>query len=376
MKLVASESQLKKPFVWLEIDTKKIQQNITSMRSLAPGKQVMAVLKANAYGLGAAGIANNIENYVDMFGVVGVSEGLALRAAGVTKPVINLGVYSPDDAEALIDTRISPSIFTEAAYRDFDMRTANKKTVADVWIKVDTGLGRLGIGYDDACSYIQKVAQSSSLNIRGIYSTLTEDQEFDKVQLDRFLTLKQECERNNVNIPIWSIASSNAAFLLPDSILDMVRIGISIFGYYPSQEAKDTQKVTLKPAVAYKTRIACIKELEKAESIFYRRKYVAKQKTRIAVLLPGYSYGLDPRLAQGGNVLIKGKKYPLVGGISATNCFADIGMNENIQASDEVVLFGTQEDAKITLDEVCNLLNQNPYEVLSRIPEKVTRLYT
>lgn len=113
----------------------------------------------------------------------------------------------------------------------------------------------------------------------------------------------------------------------------------------------------------YKTRVACIKELEPGESIFYRRTFMAQEKTRIAVLLPGYSYGLDPGLINNGSVLIKEKKYPLIGGVSATNCFADIGLNNDIQSGDEVI---------ILLDEQ---LNQNPYEVLSRIPEKVMRLY-
>lgn len=363
MKLINSEQLIKKPLVWLEIDTQKLGRNVAAMRSLAPGQKIMAVLKANAYGMGAADIAKAIADQVDMFGVVGVAEACTLRNTGVTKPIVNLGMYSPDDAETLIEQNISPSIFTENAFRDFETQVKNKNTAAEIWVKIDTGLGRLGVWHTDALPLVSLIAQSKNVIIGGIYSTLTEDKQFDQEQLNRFLRLKQKCEENDIKIPVWSIASSSAVFLLSESYMDMIRIGISIFGFFPSLEAEATKKIILEPVVMYKTKVACVKELEAGESIFYRRKFMAQEKTRIAVLLPGYSYGLDPRLINSGSVLIKEKKYPFIGGISATNCFADIGLNNDIQSGDEVI---------ILLDEQ---LNQNPYEVLSRIPEKVMRLY-
>ena len=129
------------------------------------------------------------------------------------------------------------------------------------------------------------------------------------------------------------------------------------------------------PAISFKTRVACIKELEKGESIFYRRKFIAKRKTRIAILLAGYSYGLDSELANGGNILIGGQKYPLVGGVTMTNCFVDIGINKNIKTGDEVIIFGKQGKEEIKLEEICAIIKQNEYVFLSRIPEKVERVY-
>jgi len=215
--------------------------------------------------------------------------------------------------------------------------------------------------------------------IEGVLSTLTEDKKFDKVQLRRFLSVKEKCKKLNIPIPLWSIASSEAAFLFPESSLDMVRVGISLLGFYPSKKAKKSRKIDLLPAVSFKTRIACIKELEGGESVSYRRKFKAKSKTRFAVLLAGYSYGLDPQLAQrGGKVLIGGEHYPLVGGVAATNCFVNIGSNKTIKAGDEVVIFGKQKKKEITLEKICDLLKQikqNEYQFLSRIPEKVERLY-
>ena len=130
----------------MEIDTQKMRQNVAAMCSLAPNQKIMAVLKANAYGMGAVGIANGIADQVDMFGVVGTTEACALRNAGIIKPIINLGMYSPDDAEMYIEQNISPSLFTESAFRDFETRVKNKNATVEVWIKIETGLGRLGQG--------------------------------------------------------------------------------------------------------------------------------------------------------------------------------------------------------------------------------------
>ena len=195
---------------------------------------------------------------------------------------------------------------------------------------------------------------------------MTEDRAFDETQLERFLAVKRACQKASITIPTWSLASSEGVFLFSEDCLDMVRIGISLLGYYPSKGAEASKRVTLRPAVTFKTRVGCVQELERGESIFYRRKFIAKQKTRIAVLLPGYSYGLDSRMALGGKVIIGGVHYPLVGGIGMTNCFADIGNNKKIKAGDEV---------EINIGEACALLQQDEYEFLSRIPEKVTRVY-
>lgn len=335
----------------------------------------MAVLKANAYGLGAVGIAKTIEPEVDYIGVVGVAEALSLRNEGVTKPIVNLGIYCHENADTLITNFIIPSIFTMSDARQYAAAAQKLNQTAKLWIKVDTGLGRLGVECQQALQLIRSVTTCSNVVVDGIYSTLAEDTNFDKEQLRQFLILKKQCEREGVKDVLWSIASSQGAMLFEESRLTMVRLGISLLGYYPSEESKNRRNVPLAPCATYKTRVACIKELEKGESLFYRRTFIAKQKTRIAVLLPGYSYGLSSSLVNGGVVLIRGKRYSLVGGISATNCFVDIGLDTSIDVNDEVVFFGIQNKSRIDLEEVCRITEQSSYECLSRIPEKVRRIY-
>jgi len=375
MKLINSEEKIKKPLVWIEINKGNLLKNIVLMKRLTKPSKLMAVLKANAYGLGVLGVANTIEKEVDAFGVVGVKEAVTLREGGITKPIINLGIYSFEDAEKLVTNKICPAIFTYSAFQDFEGATKALKAVSGVWIKIDTGFGRVGVSYQESLEFMRFVWQSKNIKIEGVFSTLTEDKAFDKTQLKRFLSIKETCQKEKIQIPLWSIASSEAAFLSPESSFDMVRLGISLFGFYPSKEAENEKIINLLPSVAFKTRVGCIKELEKGESIFYRRKFVAKRKTRIAVLLAGYSYGLDSEITNGGSILIRGQKYPLIGGVSMTNCFVDIGSNKNITTGDEAVIFGKQGKEEIQLEEVCKIAKQSEYEFLSRIPEKVERIY-
>lgn len=367
-------TSLRKPFVWLEIDTNKILANLDELKKLSGNTKIMAVVKANAYGAGSAGIATIIQNKIDAFAVVGTNEAINLRRANIQKPIINLGMYSTDDAETLLAENISPTIFTYADLDDMQQKARALKICQPIWIKVDTGLNRLGVPYEKSARLVRYAQTLENLRVEGIYSTLTEDAVFDAIQVQRFLALKSTTK--NAGGIIWSIASSQALFTNPEYNLDMVRIGISMLGYYPSQAAKKLGKIALQPTVTFKTKVACIKQLKKGESIYYKRAFIAQQDTQIATLLPGYSYGLDPRIVNGGYALIKGKRYPFVGGVTLTNSFVDIGEDTSIAPDDEVVIFGTQQDATIELPEVAALLEQNEYEMLGRIPEKVERLYT
>lgn len=375
MKIVNSERKIRKPLVWIEINKANMLKNIAQMKRITKESKIMAVLKANAYGFGVLGVANTLQKCVDVFGVVGIKEAITLRESGITKSIVNLGIYGFEDGEKLVKNKISPTIFTYTMLRNFESVSTKLKIRIGVWIKVDTGLGHLGLSYQDALKFIRSVSQSKNIKIEGVLSSFTEDKKLDKIQLERFIAIKENCQKEKIKVPIWSIASSEAVFLFPESNLDMVRLGISLFGFYPSPEARRKRIIDLSPAVSFKTRIACIKELEKNESVSYRRKFIAKQKTRIAVLLSGYSYGLDSELVSEGKVIIGGQKYPLIGGITMTNCFVDIGSNKTIKAGDEVVILGKQKGKEIKLEEICTLIKQNEYEFLSRIPEKVDRIY-
>lgn len=366
MKLVNSEIKIKKPLVWLEVNKKNLISNLNQIKRLSSPAKIMAVVKANAYGLGAVGVARIIQKKADFFGVVGVKEAILLKKSGIIRPVVNLGIFSVDDSSDLVRLEIRPTIFTYVAARDLSVSATKLGKKVFLWIKIDTGLGRLGVPYSETSDLIKKISQTQSLEIEGIISTLTEDPDFDRIQLRSLLELKEKLLESNLKIPNWSLASSQALFLLPEARLDVVRTGLSIYGFYPSSAALKRAPIRLKKAIKFKTRIGCIKELEKGETAGYRRRFSAKRKTRIAVLLAGYSYGLDSRLANGGRVKIGRQTYPFIGQITMTNSFVSIGQNRNIKAGNEV---------EIEIPEACRILNQSEYEFLSRIPEKVERIY-
>lgn len=374
MELVNSKKLITKPLVWLEINRERLLYNVTQMKNLVGNAPIMAVVKANAYGIGAVEVATVVEPTVDSFGVVGIADAMALRNAGIKKPIVNLGIYNPADAEELMNNDIRSTVFTFSAVEDMEQvaQKLNKKPF--VWVKVDTGLTRLGTSANEAVSLIQAIEKSNSIQLEGVYSTLTEDLELDRTQLQLFTAVQNKCAAAGITVPFWSIGSSQDAFMRNSAMNGLVRLGISLLGYYPSAEAEQSNAVTLRPVATYKSKIACVKQLQKGESVFYKRTYVAKQQTRIAVLLAGYSYGLDSRMVTGGEVLINGKRFPLVGGISATNSFVDIGNDTTIEANDEAVFFGNQGEEEISVSIWCSLLHQSEYEFLSGIPPRVARL--
>lgn len=373
MKLVNSEKQLNRPLVWLEISKKNLIYNTTEIKKKLGSAKLMAVVKCNAYGLGSSIMAKTIEQVVDCFGVVGTQEAVDLRKSGICKPIINLGVYGSGDAQTLLDQSIIPTVFTYVAVKEINRVARIRSRLAEVYLKVDTGLNRLGIPVSEVQAFLSYCRKLENLKVIGVLSTFTEDPLFDQEQFVEFKSLKEKC--GLLRIPTWSIASSESFFLLPNSEMDMVRIGIALFGYYPSEGARRIEKLELTPVSSFKTRVICVKELMKNESLFYRRKYRASGKTRIAVLPIGYSYGLPTNLVNGGEVLIRGIKFPLVGGVSATNAYVDIGNNVDVEANDEVVIFGRQNGKQINLEKVCALTQKSEYEFLSCIPPKVDRVY-
>ena len=165
MKLVNSEGEMRRPFVWLEINRRYLLYNVEQMKKLTRGSKIMAVLKSNAYGTGCVGIAEAIQNNVDAFGVVGVAEALLIRRAGIRTPIINLGIYSGDDARSLLENEISPTIFTISTLNNFVSETEKLGRPGRVWVKVDTGLNRLGIPYTEASNFIDTVSQSKNISI-------------------------------------------------------------------------------------------------------------------------------------------------------------------------------------------------------------------
>jgi alanine racemase len=362
---------------WLEISKANLIWNFRQIQSRVGGKPVMAVIKATAYGHGLVGVARTLESAGAKHFLVGkLDEARELRAAGIRARILNFGPFSDADAADIIRLSISQNVYTDQVQAlDRAARRLGPHARARVHIKVDTGLGRFGIPHDRAFEFVEQVAALRSVAIEGVFTTFTEDPEFDRVQLSR---LKETCARatqRGFSIGLRHAASSDAICEFPAACteLDMVRPGIMLYGLYPSSHAEKERKLDLKPALSLKARVAYVKTLRPGESVSYHRAFTASQPERIATLAVGYSDGFPRTLAGKGAVLISGRRCPILT-ISANAVIVRLG-DAPAAIGDEVVLLGAQGDATISVSEVADLTAASVYNVVIGMSGLLPQVY-
>lgn len=348
---------------WIELNMENMTWNLNCLRKLVK-VPVMAVIKANAYGHGLVETGRHLEKAGIDYLIVGkLQEAFLLRKSGVTSPILNFGPFSRSDAEKIIQNNISQSVFKEnvSALSQAGLKLGKK---AKVHIHVDTGMGRMGISYRDAFPYLKSVSSLKGISIEGISTTLTEDDDFDREQLNRFLNLCKKAEESGLSLGLEHAASSDGILDDPSSHLDMVRPGIAIYGYYPSEKTQKEDSLGLKPVLQLKSRVVDIKTLQPGDSVSYHRKYTARKKEKIAIIPVGYSDGYPPNVIGKAFVLIKGKRFPLIAAVTANHCTALLGKNATVSLGDEVVLICSQKKEKITADEVARWAEVSAYKIL------------
>jgi alanine racemase len=361
-----------------EIDLPAIRHNLQAIKQRVAPAKVMAVLKANAYGHGLKAVAETaLESQVDYFGVALLEEGIKLREYKFSNPVLVFGGFFDHQVEDFLRFDLEFTLFDKGNARVLSKIAKEFGKPTRVHIKVDTGMGRVGVAWQEAVDFAQQVAELSHLEMVGIYTHLASSDERDKTysttQLQRFEHVLAELERKNIAIPIKHAANSAAVLDLPNSYLDMVRAGVSMYGYYPSKET--SRNLALRPAMAIKSRVIYLKEVAKDAFISYNRTYQTSRKTIIATVPIGYGDGYNRRLSNRGEVLIRGRRFPVVGRVCMDQIMIDVGMDSGIQIGDEVVLLGRQGGEEITIYEMCEKLNTIPYEVTCWVSERVPRVY-
>ena len=349
---------------WLDISLENIGWNLDRIRNLVKNLPVMAVIKANGYGHGVVEMGKYLEKRNTRFLAVGkFQEAFDLRENGVKTPVLNFGSFSGEEAEELVKNNISQSVYTD----DYIMLAESARrldTTAKVHIKVDTGLGRIGVHYRDALQFIEKVAETRGITIEGIFTPFTEDDEYDREQLKRFLEVCESAAGKGIPVGIRHAASSAGILSFPDGYLDMVRPGIMIYGEYPSLKEYEARKVDLRPAMSLKTRVMYVKTLRPGESISYHRNYVAEKETKVATLSIGYSDGYPYQVAGKADALIHGRRWKSIALITSNHMTVDITGAENIKVGDEAVLFGKQGNGEISAEEVAAWADTSVYKIL------------
>ncbi len=361
---------------WLEIDLSRIAWNLNQIRKLVLNRPVMGVIKANAYGHGLVELGQCLQKeHIHSLAVGKVAEALQLRQSGVSVPLLNFGPLSSSESEQLVHFHISQSVFTDAV--DSLAKAARKwGQHAKVHILIDTGLGRVGVPFRKALSFIEKVSKMPEIRLEGLFTAFTEDKNFDKVQLQRFLTICAAARKQGIGLGLRHANSSAGILSFPQANLDMVRPGIAIYGHYPSSEEYKARHIDLKPALSLKTRVSYVKKLQPGDSVSYHRKFTAKEETLVATLPVGYSDGYSPQIADKGEVLIQGRRRPMVAAATANHIIVNITGIENIKIGDEAVLIGAQGHSKIEAEEVAQWAGTSVYKVLIGLNPLLPRSYS
>lgn len=366
---------------WAEVDLSAIAHNVREFAGIVPSKtQLMAVVKADGYGHGAVQTARAaISAGASFLGVALVEEALELRQNGITEPILILGFTPREYAAALCEHNLTPTVFTlpEAeAFSDVAVRYGKR---LDVHVKVDTGMSRVGcFPCEAADGFIRQIASLPGLTMTGLFTHFAtadqRDQEYARNQLTQFLSLVQRLESQGITVPIKHAANSAAAIGFPDSHLDMVRLGISLYGFYSSDEVS-RERVNLRPVMTLKSQIVFLKEVPAGTAVSYGCTYTTPEHSLLATIPVGYADGYARRLSNRGQVLVRGVRAPVVGRVCMDQIVINVQDVPGVTEGDEVVLFGRQGDTFIHADELARWLDTINYEIVTSVSHRVPRIY-
>jgi alanine racemase len=360
---------------WLEIDLQNMAWNLAQIRRRAGNRPVMAVIKANAYGHGLVETGKFLEKQkIEFFAVGKFHEALQLRESGVKTPILNLGPFSRHEAEEIVRRNISQSIYTD----DFMLlaEAARKlKRQAKVHLKIDTGLGRVGVPHGQALTFVEKVAANSAIQIEGIFTPFTEDDEFDRIQLERFLEVCGAAKQRGIAVGLRHAASSAAILSFPQAHLDMVRPGIAIYGQYPSVREYQARQIDLRPATSLKARVMYVKTLRPGDSVSYHRAFVAQEETQVATLPIGYSDGFPAQAAGKAEILVQGRRWPTIALVTSNHATINVTGAERIKIGDEAVIFGKQGGNEINAEELAAWAGVSVYKILIGMNPLLPKVY-
>ncbi len=367
---------------WAEVNLDAVAHNIQQIRKITnPSAQIMAVVKADAYGHGFMEVAKTLlDNGADRLAVATLREGQQLRSRGVNVPILVLGALMEDEIEDFINFNITPTVFSYETAHAISYIAEKKEIVTKIHIKLDTGMSRIGFltGDDNSAviDEIEKISKLPYIEIEGIFSHFSTSDEFERdyteLQYLRFIDVVNGLKDRGIDIPIKHICNSAGIMMYPHMHMDMVRPGVILYGLYPSDEV-DKSVLDLKPAMTLKSRITHVKEVEPGRGVSYGKEYITEGVTKIATVPIGYADGYLRRLAHEGKMIVKGQLVPIIGRICMDQCMIDVTNVHNIERGDEVILFS---DSVVTIDDLARWLDTINYEVACVIGKRIPRIYT
>ena len=368
---------------YAEVDLDAIVENVCNMKeNIAEHTKIMGVIKTDGYGHGAVSLAHALEPLDFMYGfaVATPEEAHILRMAGVKKPILILGYSFPYSYEMLAEEEIRPAVFREDSILLLNEAAGKIGKKIKVHIKVDTGMGRIGIAPDETgLEFVRKLMTCPQLEIEGIFTHFARADEADKVHAENQLAGFSQFiidieEKLGLHIPIKHCSNSAGIMELPDANMDVVRAGIILYGLYPSDEV-DINTVALKPALSWYSRIVYKKTLHKGQSVSYGGTFTAPKDMEIATIPVGYGDGYPRGLSGKGYVLIKGKKAPILGRVCMDQFMVDVTEITEAKEGDRVTLLGMDGAEQISAELLGDLSGRFNYELACDIGKRVPRVY-
>ncbi len=361
---------------WAEVNLNNLEHNFKQVKSrLRTQVKVLVTVKADAYGHGLIPVSHRLAVCgVDYLGVASIDEGIKLRKAHIKTPILVLGLIFKRDIHSLFTFKLTPTICDYALASSLNRKASALKKPIRIHIKVDTGMGRIGVAHQDALELVKKIHKLKSIIIEGIFTHFPfadSERKFTAFQIGLFYKLADDLKKNGITIPLVHAANSAGLINHQDSHFTMVRPGLVIYGLHP---VKPDLRINLKPVLSLKTRVVFIKQVPAGYGISYGHAYVTKRPAYIVTLPVGYGDGYPRNLSNLGPLLISGRKFHISGRICMDQIMVDVGKFK-LKLGDEVVLIGKQGKERITTEQLADLASTIPYEIVCGLGSRIPRIY-
>jgi alanine racemase len=364
---------------WAEIDLSAIAHNTRALKDhLGPDVILCAVVKANAYGHGAEAVARTVLAHgAGRLAVARVEEGMALREAGIAAPILVLGPLTRAQAPNVVAHGLTPTVNSLAVAQALAHAVHSTGQKVPVHVKVDTGMARYGLLPHEVVAFVRHLAALPGLALEGLWTHFAAADEADKSytrqQLAIYRQVLENVEATGLQVTVRHAANSAAMLDLPETHLDMVRCGITIYGLYPSRHV--SRPVELRPAMTLKARVGRVRQLPAGVSVSYGRTYTTDRETRLVLVSVGYGDGYSRALSNRGHVLVGNLRAPIVGRVCMDLVVVDASGAPNVREGDEVVVFGSGYGGADTAGDLAEMLHTIPYEIVTAIAARVPRVY-
>lgn len=365
---------------WAEIDLGAVRENIARIRGkLGRGAGLVAVVKSDAYGHGMTRISRAaLKAGASWLGVSNIYEARLLRKAFPKARILILSAGMSGHARAIVRHDVTPVVCSAEMLAALSRAAVKAGKMVDVHVIVDTGMGRIGVWHENGFEFVRRAASTSGLRLGGLCSHFAcaaeRDLSFTKVQLDRFRKVLNKCRRAGIRVPLTHIGNSGAILGMPSTVLNLARVGIMMYGVYPSRQV--VKSIPVRPALTLKTEVCFLKRVPPGRSISYCRSFVTYRDTTVATIPIGYGDGYCRLLSNRGEVLVRGRRAPIIGNVTMDQLMIDVGHIGEARVGDEVVLIGRQGDNEITVNEIADLTGTIPYDVMCALGKQVQhRIY-